>query len=88
MSHSLYLEVDVRDAPIGTRDVVFFVYRDDEKFGELRVSKGSVVWRGRNDKYGRKLTWSRFDGLMQEHGRRSELRPPKARKTVPAAKRQ
>lgn len=87
MSHALYLEVDVRAAPVGTRDVVFLVYRDDQKFGELRVSKGAVVWRGRSDKYGRKMNWRRFDEIMQEYGRRAELRDPKARKTVRAAKR-
>jgi len=87
MGHQLFLNLDVRDAPVGSKDVVFLVYKNDEKFGELRVSKGAVVWRGKFDQYGRKLSWLRFDNLMQEHGRKAELRSPKARKTVPTRKR-
>jgi len=87
MAHQLFLNVEVQDAPIGSRDVVFLVYKDDEKFGELRVSKGAVVWRGKFDQYGRKMSWAKFDRVMQERGRKAELRPPKARKTVPARKR-
>ena len=87
MAHQLFLNVNVQDAPVGTRDVVFLVYKDDEKFGELRISKGAVVWRGKFDQYGRKLSWAKFDKLMQEHGRKAELRSPTAHKTVPARKR-
>jgi len=87
MAHKPYLNVDVKDHEVGTKDTMFLVYRDDKKFGELRVSKGSVVWRGRNDQYGRRIGWKRFDKLMQVEGRRCETRKPRAKKTVRASKR-
>ena len=87
MAHQLFMNMKILDAPVGTRDVVFLVYKDDEKFGELRVSKGAVVWRGKFDQYGRKMGWAKFDRLMEEHGRRAEHRSPGARKTVRAKKR-
>ena len=85
--HKLYIELDVRDIPVRTKDVIFKVYRDDKKAGELRLSQGAVVWRGANDKLGRRLRWKKFDELMQEHGRRAEFRAPGARKTVRKKKR-
>jgi len=87
MAHQLFLSLDVRDSPVGPQDVVFLIYKDDEKFGELRVSQGAVVRRGKFDQYGRKLSWARFDKLMEENGRKAELRSPKTHKTVPARKR-
>lgn len=67
---------------VGKKDVVFKVYEGGRKFGELRLSQGAVVWRGRGDQIGRKLRWSRFDELMQSTARRAERRPPGARVTV------
>jgi hypothetical protein len=65
---------------------VFKVYRKRKKFGELRVSRGAVVWRGRKDQLGRKLSWRRFDDLMQSSGRLAERRSPGARVSVPRRK--
>lgn len=48
-------------------DVVFEVRSDGEKLGELRVSKGTIDWRPANAQKPAKLTWERFDQLMQEH---------------------
>lgn len=85
--HKLFIEVDVRDMRVKAKDVIFRVYEDDEKFGELRLSQGAVVWRGRFDKKGRKMGWKKFDSLMQEAGRLDEKRPPGARITVRKKKR-
>jgi hypothetical protein len=62
---------------LGPKDVIFRIRELDGEgglIGELRVSRGALVWRGRKDKFGRKLTWRRFDEVMQEYGRRDELR--------------
>lgn len=87
MSHKVFLDFDLRDTPVQIKDLVFKIYRDDEKFGELRISRGAVVWRGRSDQKGRKLTWARFDALMQDAAKLAEKRKPGARLGVPRSKR-
>lgn len=87
MAHKLFLDLAVQALDIRTKDVVFKVYREGEKFGELRISQGAVVWRGRKDKDGRKLGWKRLDRLFQEEGRRAERRPQGANIGVPRRKR-
>ncbi len=47
-------------------DVSFDVWRDDEKLGELRVSKGSIDWRGGNKKKVVRKTWEQFARLMED----------------------
>ena len=84
--HKLFVDLDVHDIEIKSKDVVFKVYQDGEKFGELRLSRGAVVWRGRSDKMGRKMGWTRFNRLMQE-ARRAETRPPGTRTITPRSKR-
>ena len=55
MAYKLFIGLDVQDMQIKKKDVVFKVYGDGRKFGELRLSQGAVVWRGRSDKIGRKM---------------------------------
>jgi hypothetical protein len=46
-------------------DVTFDVWAGDEKLGELRVSKGSVDWRGGKRKKTVRKTWEQFARLME-----------------------
>jgi hypothetical protein len=89
--HKLFVSVPVDDVRVTTRDVVFFLYRSkgrkSEKFGELRVSQGALVWRGAYDQYGRKLSWTRFGRIMEREGNRAETRPHGEKKSVPRRKR-
>ena len=85
----LYVSMPLNDVQVKTADVVVVRCRGPrkEKFGELRISQGAVVWRGKNDKYGRKIGWDRFDKLLERDGKRSEKRKPGAKKSVPKSKR-
>lgn len=60
----------VPDRPLARADVVFTVWTDDEKFGELRISKGNLVWYPRNKVYGLALSWAKLDELAREHERK------------------
>ncbi len=51
-------------------DVVFEIRSDDEKLGELRISRGTIDWAPSNAKIPIQLTWEQFDRLMRE--RRSD----------------
>ena len=46
-------------------DYRFEVFSGSEKLGEVRISKGTIDWRPRNARHVMRLTWERFDALMQ-----------------------
>ncbi len=87
----LYVSVPLNDVQVKTVDIVFLLYRGKgagrKKFGELRISQGALVWRGKYDQHGRKIGWDRFDKLLEKYGKRSEKRKPGAKKSVPKNKR-
>ena len=90
-TNHLFVSMPLTDVQVKTADVVFLLYRGKgarmKKFGELRVSQGAVVWRGKNDKYVRKIGWDRFSKLLEIHGKRSEIRKPREKKSVSRGKR-
>jgi hypothetical protein len=45
--------------------VDFDIFSQGEKFGTLVVGRGSVSWRGQNRKVWSRMSWTRFDRLMQ-----------------------
>ncbi len=47
-------------------DVVFEVYSDGEKLGELHVSKGTIDWHPRNLRRIASLSWEQFDRIMRD----------------------
>lgn len=63
MSHTVDFRVPLR--PLGRSDVEFVVRQNDEKFGVLRISRGSLVWFPRNSPKGRRVGWERFDEFMR-----------------------
>lgn len=58
----------VPERPLGYADLEFNVKSDGETMGTLKISKGSVEWRSRDDKYGYHLDWTEFDKIMQGNG--------------------
>ena len=66
------LEITVPPKAILTSDVVITVVEDDEKLGELRVSRGSIDWRPARARGAYVLAWSRFDRVMRDNGRRRD----------------
>ncbi len=72
MAHKV--NFNVPDRPLAHADVIFTVYEDEEKIGELRVSKGAVVWFPGKKQIGYQLAWSQLDRLVREHGRYGEKR--------------
>lgn len=67
MAHDVTFEVPAR--PLGKKDLVFVVRRNRAKFGELRISRGAVVWIPADKSKGRRLTWTQLDRLAQSNGR-------------------
>jgi hypothetical protein len=55
-----------RPLTVEAADLVIEVYSDDEKLGELRISRGSIDWRSRKAKFPLQLRWEEFDALMRQ----------------------
>lgn len=68
MAHDVKFSVPHR--PVGAADIEFTVRRNKQKFGELRRSKGAVVWIPADKSYGRHLSWLQNDRLAKEHGKK------------------
>ena len=72
MAHKVTFTIPERE--LGTADIEFSVDKDGDKLGTLKISKGSIVWfpkhaRRGADNNGFKLSWSKFDQLMQENAK-------------------
>lgn len=46
-------------------DVTFFVQRDGEKLGELKISKGTIDWKPKNKQRSIKWSWDKFAEMME-----------------------
>lgn len=66
--HDVTFTIPWRD--LGRSDVEFEVKKDGKALGKLEISKGAAVWFSRDDTYGYKLSWTKFDKLMMKNGRR------------------
>jgi hypothetical protein len=56
--------------PVGKANIVFDVTKNGDKFGELLVSKGALVWKPlKKSAKLYKLDWSKFAKLAEENGR-------------------
>ena len=67
MAHEVLVTLPERK--IGKADVNFTVKRDGYILGTLLVSKGAIVWVLSGHEFGRKMSWSVFDSVMQTNGR-------------------
>ena len=63
-----------KEITIGLSKARFVVQDDCMKIGELQVSQGSVVWFPKFGKLGYKVSWERFDDIMQDKGRKCRKR--------------
>ena len=71
MAHDVKFSVPER--PLANKDIAFDVRTNGKATGSLKVSKGGVVWRPRDAKYGYKLSWGKLAELAEQHGREKSL---------------
>ena len=65
MTHEVNFTVPLR--PLQNKDIVFDVKKGGAMLGTLKVSRGGVVWRPRDYKYGYFLTWTKLDEVTAQH---------------------
>lgn len=66
--------MSVPEHEIVNTDVVVAVFSDDEKLGEVRISRGTIDWVPRNHTHAFRLSWEAFDSVMRDCGSREEIR--------------
>ena len=64
------IDVTVPAATVKNKDMQVLVRADGRVFGRVCISRGSVDWIPANSPVARRMTWERFDQLMNEHGRK------------------
>jgi len=64
--HQVLFEVPSR--PVGKVDIVFTIRENGQKFGELRISKGNLMWTPANKQKRKRLSWKKLDALAREFG--------------------
>ena len=65
------VELALPSTDIQNADVVVNVWSDDERLGELRISRGTIDWRPGHHQAIFTMEWERFDALMRDHARRT-----------------
>lgn len=66
-THSISVQPS-RPLEVVNADLVIEVRSDEDKLGELRVSKGSIDWAPSHARTAISLTWEQFDRLMRDAG--------------------
>ena len=61
--HNVYFELPERE--LGKVDAKFFIYENDDKLGEITISKGAIEYYPANKQKPIRLYWSQFDRLMK-----------------------
>lgn len=60
--HNVYFELPTRE--LGKADARFFIYKNNDKLGEITISKGAIEYFPTHKKTPIKLSWGKFDKLM------------------------
>lgn len=67
-THNVKFQLPTRT--LGNEDARFYIYRNKEKLGEIRISKGSFDYYPLNSKKKIKLRWYQFDKLISDWANR------------------
>jgi hypothetical protein len=62
-THNVYFNLPARE--LGNSDIIIEVYRDEEKFGTVTISKGALQWYPANAKTPYHMEWDRFDRAIK-----------------------
>lgn len=63
--HNVYVNLPWRE--LGKVDVIFDIYRDGEKLGQIDISKGDLQYYPNKRKKPIKVNWSEFDKMMRKY---------------------
>lgn len=61
-----YIELSLPTKPLKNVDTTITVWSDDEKLGELRISRGTVDWKRGGKKKVKSISWERLAELLDQ----------------------
>ncbi|TDG36095.1 hypothetical protein EZJ43_10470 [Pedobacter changchengzhani] len=61
--HNVFVDLPRRE--LGKIDVIFEIFQDEGKFGEIRISKGGLDYYPTNAKKPIKINWTKFDEMVK-----------------------
>lgn len=62
--HNVYFDLPVRE--LGKVDANFYIYQNEEKLGQIRVSKGGIDYYPASRKNPITINWTQFDKLIRK----------------------
>lgn len=65
--HKIAFQQSTRD--VLNSDMTFTVHRNGEKFGELKISKGTIDWKPKSKQRAIKWSWDKFAATMETQKR-------------------
>ena len=64
-----HIEISLPTKPLKNVDTTIAVWSDDEKLGEMRISRGSLDWIPSGAQKPRRITWENLAYLLNNHNR-------------------
>jgi hypothetical protein len=61
--HNVFFELPQRE--LGKVDAKFSIYQNEDRLGEITISKGAIEYYPANKQKPIKLSWGQFDRLMK-----------------------
>lgn len=61
-----HIEISLPTKPLKNVDTTITIWSDNEKLGELRVSRGTLDWKSARRKSVKRFSWERFAEMLDE----------------------
>lgn len=60
------IEITLPTKPLKNVDATITVWSDNEKLGEMHVSRGSLDWKAAHKKSAKRISWERLADLLDQ----------------------
>jgi CRISPR/Cas system-associated protein Csm6 len=61
-----HIEISLPTKPLKNVDTTISIWSDNEKLGELRVSRGTLDWKSARRKSVKRFSWERLAEMLDE----------------------
>jgi hypothetical protein len=65
--HTVTARVQILDLTKAGSSMEFEIYANKEKIGTITIGRGSLTWRGGRRQREKRLSWSEFAKMMDDH---------------------
>lgn len=65
--HTVNAHVQILDLTKAGSSMRFEIYADEKQIGTIVIGRGSLTWRGGKRQREKRISWSKFAELMNQH---------------------